>query len=62
MLLYFKEKIRQLDLSVLEAFETAYVYTFDKQGHVVPDYCEYITHGVLPKYVINWVKNLQGES
>lgn len=62
MLLYFRMTCNRLNLSILEAFETAYMYRFNKIGHVVPDYCEYIAHGVIPPYVKEWLKSLQGAS
>lgn len=58
-MLYFRAKLVELRISALEFFETAYVWQFDKQGHVSPDYCEYLLNGVLPKYVINYCKHLQ---
>ena len=60
MILYFREACNRLNLTILEAFEVAYQWRFGKQGHVVPDYCEYVSHGVLPKYVQLWVSHLQG--
>lgn len=62
MLLYFVQKIEELRLSAIEFFETAYVWQFKKQGHVTPDYCEYLQHGILPKYVIAYLQHLQKES
>lgn len=59
MLLFYKETVNRLRLTDLEAFETAYVAQFGKQGHVTPDLCQFKLHGVLPIYVINWVKALE---
>lgn len=52
---------RRLNLSVLEMFETAWVWRFDKEPVVIPDYCNYLTHGILPKYVIEWVNHVKGD-
>lgn len=60
-MLYFHETLVRLRVSAHEFFETAYVWRFDKQGYVTPDYCVYITDGVLPKYVVGYLLHLQGE-
>lgn len=60
-ILYFAETCVRLRLSELEAFETAYVHVFGKQGHVTPDYVAYIQHGILSKYVVSWLKLIQKE-
>ena len=59
MILFYRQVVSRLNLTDLEAFETAYVFAFGKQGHVTPDLCEFKLHGILPKYVIKWVKSLE---
>ncbi len=61
MLLYYRQKQNQLNLSDHEMFETAYVWRFGHQGYVTPDYCAFVQHGVLPKYLVAWMQFLQGE-
>lgn len=58
-LLYFQAKLTELRLSAHEFLETAYVWRFGKQGHVTPDFCEYLNHGILPIYCIQYLKHLQ---
>jgi hypothetical protein len=59
MMLFFRAKLEELRLSALEFFETAYVWKFDKQPVVQEDFCQYLLHGVLPKYVVEYLKHLQ---
>ena len=61
MLLYFREKQRQLNLSDHEMLETAYMWRFGQIGYVTPDYCALVQHSILPKYVLAWMQQLQGE-
>ncbi len=61
MLLYYREKQRSLNLSDHEMFETAYMWRFGQVGYITPDYCEFVQHGILPKYVTAWMQHLQGE-
>ncbi len=64
MILAFHQTILDLRLTVFEAFQTAYVSTFDKEGHIVPDFCEYELHKDhpwydLPMYVKAWMAKLK---
>ena len=66
MLLYLHAKVDQLRLSIYEFFETAYMWRFQKVGHVVPDYIHYVEHAHhpnydLPKYVKAYLAHLQQE-
>ena len=69
-LLYFREKIRQLDLTIYKAFKIAYRHAYGesfinivhgnlKLSQVTVDYCKFIREGVLPEYVVDWIKYLQ---
>ena len=62
MMLYLQATLDRLRISAHEFFETAYMWRFNKQGRVTPDFCIYLTDGVLPKYVVEYVLYLQGES
>lgn len=59
MLLYFCNTVEKLRTTPLEFFETAYIWRFDKLGHVTPDFCEYLNHGILPKYVVDYLNHLK---
>lgn len=66
MLLYYYLVRDRILLTDIEMFETAYVAIFEKQGHIIPDYCEFINHQhlpqyELPKYMKRWLSQLQGE-
>lgn len=63
MLLYFKAKLEELRITYHQFFEVAYQWRFNPP-HVPcinDDYCQYLLHGVLPKYVIEYLKHLQQE-
>lgn len=61
MVLRFHEVCSRLRLTQLEVFETAYMYAFKKQGHVLPDYLNFIQGVELPKYVNKFIDHVLGE-
>lgn len=63
MLLYFKAKLGDLRISYHQFFEIAYQWRFNppRMPSISDDYCQFLLHGVLPKYVIEYLKHLQKE-
>ncbi len=59
MILYLQLKLVRLRITAHEFFETAYMWRFNKQGHITPDFCAYMLHGVIPAYVCAYLKHLQ---
>lgn len=61
MLLYLKEKIKQCGGDDLQFFQSAYIFIFDKFYECVADIAQYRLHGVIPRYVQDYIKHLQRE-
>lgn len=61
MLLYLKEKIKQCGGDDMMFFQTAYLWVFDYINECITDVAQYRLHGVVPKYVQQYVKHLQKE-
>ena len=63
MFLYFKAKLESLGMTYHQFFETAYQWRFNppKIPIISDDYCQFLIHGVLPKYVVEYLKHLQKE-
>ena len=57
----FQRKVEELGLTPIEFFETAYMWRFGYQGHVVPDYCNFLQGVPLPKYVEAYLTHLEGD-
>ena len=63
MLLYFKHKLQRLNMSYHEFFEVAYQWKFNpgQMPSLHDDYCQFLLHSVLPKYVVEYLTHLQQE-
>ncbi len=61
MLLYLKEKIKQSGGDDLQFFQSSYIWRFDKFYECVTDIAQYRLHGVIPRYVQDYIRNLQQE-
>lgn len=61
MLLYLKEKIKQCGGDDLQFFQCSYIWKFDKFYECVADIAQYRLHGVIPRYVQEYIKHLQQE-
>lgn len=62
MMLSLYEQIKQLPIEEFELFERAYEFAHGTIGYVVPEYCCYVQHGVIPQYVIDYLLFLRGVS
>lgn len=61
MLLYMKAKLERLGMTYHQFFEVAYQWRFNP-GQVPSlhdDYCQFLLHSVIPKYVVEYLKHLQ---
>jgi len=58
-LLYFIAQAKQLDVSIYDMFERAYEWQHSTTGLVVNDYCQFIQHGIMPNYLLAFLKSLQ---
>lgn len=63
MLLYFRHKLERLGMSYHQFFETAYQWKFNppQLPSLSDDYCQFLLHSVLPKYVVEFLNHLQQE-
>lgn len=63
MMLYFKAKLDELRITYHQFFMTAYQWRFNpaRLPSIDDDYCQFLLHGVLPKYVVEYLKHLQKE-
>lgn len=59
MLLYFNAKLTALRLTAHEFFHIAHVAMFKRDAQLEDDYAQFLLHGVLPKYVVNYLKEIQ---
>lgn len=61
MLLYLRNKLENLGLTYHQFFETAYQWRFNppQVPSLNDDYCQFLLHAVLPKYVVDYLKHLQ---
>lgn len=59
MMLYFHQKLRELQISAHEFFQLAYMAKFNKLMDLNDDYAQYLLHGILPKYAVEYLKQLQ---
>ena len=59
MLLYLYQKLKELRISAHEFFQIAYMAKFNKLMDLNDDFAQYLLHGVLPKYVVEYLKHLQ---
>jgi hypothetical protein len=59
MLLYLKEAIKRCGNDDLQFFQTSYTWMFDRVFECTTDVLQYRLHGVVPKYVQEYVKHLQ---
>lgn len=61
MLLYLRNKLENLGLTYHQFFETAYQWRFNppQVPSLNDDYCSFLLHGVLPRYVVAYLKHLQ---
>jgi hypothetical protein len=59
MMLYLINQAKQLNLSEYDLFERAYEWVHGTEGYIVPEYCAYIQHGIIPQFVIDYMVHLQ---
>lgn len=59
MILYFNAKLEALRLTPHEFFHIAHVALFNRDAQLEDDFAQYLMHGVLPKYVVNYLKRMQ---
>lgn len=59
MLLYLYRKLDELRISAHEFFQLAYMAKFNKLMDLNDDFAQYLLHGVLPRYVVEYLKHLQ---
>lgn len=61
MLLALKEMIRRHGNDELQFFQEAYFYKFQKHADMWNSVAQYRLHGVIPKFVEEYVKHLEGK-
>lgn len=61
MLLYFRAKLEQLNMSYHQFFETAYQWRFNppQMPSLNDDAAQFLLHAVLPRYCVEFLKHLQ---
>jgi len=59
MLLFFRNKLLQLNMEPLTFFRVAHVWAFGTDPDLHNDLAQYTLHGVLPPYVVRYLKTLQ---
>jgi hypothetical protein len=59
MMLYLINQAKQLGISEYDLFERAYEYINGTDGDVSSDYVQYILHGLMPEYLVKFLKHLQ---
>jgi hypothetical protein len=59
MFLFFSYKLSQLKMDELTFFRVAHVWAFGTDPDLHDDLAQYLLHGILPKYVVNYLKTLQ---
>lgn len=61
MHLYLAETMRSLGKDEQTFFRAAYMWRFGKDYDCVNDVCQYRLHALIPKYVVEYVDNIQKE-
>lgn len=59
MMLYLRAKVEELGVSYLQFFETAFFWRFERHSSLNDDYCQFLLHGVIPKYAVEFLKHIQ---
>lgn len=59
MRLYLTAKVRELNLSYLQFMEIAHYWKFGRDVIPQGDYTQFLLHGILPKYVVEFLKDIQ---
>lgn len=59
MILYLQEKLRQLNMSYNQFFAVAFWWQFKRTSMLNDDEAQYLLHGVIPRYVVNYLKHIQ---
>lgn len=59
MILYFHQKLRELQMSAHEFFQLAYQWKFNKIMDLHDDFSQYLLHSVIPLYAREFIKHLQ---
>jgi hypothetical protein len=62
MLPYLVETMRRLNLDEQAFFRLAHIWAFDKDAPVATEVCQFKLHGVVPPFVVSYVKHIQGET
>ena len=57
--LYLLDLCRRNNYSILEAFEIAFFAKFQKEPVVHNDYASFVQHGVIPRYVVEWLEEVK---
>lgn len=61
MMLYFQAKLSDLNLAYWQFFQVAYQWRYGKHVMLNDDEAQFLLHGILPRYVTDYLKHLQGE-
>ncbi len=59
MLLYLKAKLDELRVEDVTFFRMAHLYQYGRDVDVWNDIAQYRLHGIIPSFVVNYLKMLQ---
>ena len=59
MILYLQAKLSELNLAYFEFFQVAYFWKYQKHYLSNSDCAEFVLHGIVPKYVQEYLRHLQ---
>lgn len=59
MILYFQAKLQELNLAYFEFFDVAYFWKYQKSVCLNSDCAQFVLHGVIPKYAVEFLKHIQ---
>lgn len=59
MLLYLANKIHELGDDPQRFFRAGYMWKFGKDHDCVNDVCQYKLHGIVPKYIEEYIRYIQ---
>lgn len=62
MMLYFQAKLTELRLTFHEFFHVAHQWRFGRDSMLNDDEAQFLLHGIIPRYVQDYLKHLQGET
>jgi hypothetical protein len=62
MMLYLVATMNRLNVDTHTFFRMAHVWAFQKDPQIHDDVAQYQLHGVVPKYVVSYLKYIQGET